>query len=45
MRFFCIHFSTIDKNAFAVVGGIKPRSHIHNFGPGRATVHHDLAGR
>ena len=24
---------------------IKPQSHIHDFGPGRATVHPDLASR
>ena len=25
--------------------GLKPQSHIHDFGPGRATVHPDLASR
>ena len=24
---------------------LKPQSHIHGFGPGRATVHPDLASR
>ena len=24
---------------------VKPQSHIHGFGPGRATVHPDLASR
>ena len=25
--------------------GVKPQSHIHGFGPGRATVHPDLSNR
>ena len=28
---------------FALIWGLKPQSHIHDFGPGRATVHPDLA--
>ena len=31
--FFCFYFS------------LKPQSHIHGFGPNRATVHPDLASR
>ena len=27
------------------IGTLKPQSHIHGFGPGRATVHPDLASR
>ena len=26
-------------------GQVKPQSHLHGFGPGRATVHPDLASR
>ena len=27
------------------LNGLKPQSHIHDFGPGRATVHSDLASK
>ena len=27
------------------IRGVKPQSHIHGFGPGRATVHPDLSNR
>ena len=30
---------------FDLIKYFKPQSHIHGFGPGRATVHPDLASR
>ena len=30
---------------YKALNDLKPQSHIHGFGPGRATVHPDLASR
>ena len=38
------HFIECDANV-ALFLALKPQSHIHGFGPGRATVHPDLASR
>ena len=37
---FYIILTSADQTAY-----LKPQSHIHGFGPGRATVHPDLASR
>ena len=39
------HFSVFHQIAGTLLQDLKPQSHIHGFGPGRATVHPDLSNR
>ena len=35
----------VSMSLFSLASDVKPQSHIHDFGPGRATVHPELASR
>ena len=47
LKNFVFHFLHLQPSGGYVlqVAYVKPQSHIHDFGPGRATVHPDLASQ